>query len=128
MAKFATYKKDENPATSGQSLAMKWALNSVANPGFVAAGILPVIVLDGSIRAEAAGPATIPDAEIQGAVEAAINRVLKSYPAKRSAGGRRGQNKAGVVGRRINVGEKRPPVHIRGRQHAELAGVRAQPQ
>lgn len=78
VAKYATYKMDENPATAGHALAMKWALNAVANPGSVAAGILPAVVLDGSIQAKAGTPTDILDAEIQGAVEAAINRVLNS--------------------------------------------------
>ncbi len=78
VAKFAIYKLDENPATQGHALAVKWAQNAVANPRSVTDGILPAVVLDGAIMAKAATPADLTDAEIQSAVEAAINRVLNS--------------------------------------------------
>lgn len=78
VAKFAVYKMDENPATAGHSLAVKWAQNAVANPSSVAAGILPALTMDWSIQEKAAAPETITDAEIQTAVEVAINRVLNS--------------------------------------------------
>ncbi len=78
VAKFAAYKMDEDPATAGHALAVKWAQNAIANPGSIATGILPAIVLDPACQAKAATPADITDAEIQGAVEAAINRILNS--------------------------------------------------
>ena len=78
VAKFAMYKLDENPATAGHALAVKWAQNALANPGSVAAGILPAVVMDAAIQAKASDPATITDEEVQSAVEAAVNRVLNS--------------------------------------------------
>ncbi len=78
VAKFAMYKMDEDPATAGHALAVKWAQNALANPGSVASGILPAVVMDPACQSKAATPADITDAEIQGAVEAAINRVLNS--------------------------------------------------
>ena len=78
VAKFAAYKMDENPATAGHSWAVKWAQNALANPGSVAAGILPAVVMDPAFQAKAATPSDITDVELQSAVEAAVNRVLNS--------------------------------------------------
>jgi hypothetical protein len=78
VAKFAEYKLDENPAAQGHALSVKWAQNALANPASVAAGLLPAVVLDGNIAAKAATPADLTDAEVQSAVEVAINRVLNS--------------------------------------------------
>lgn len=78
VATFAKYKLDEDPATAGHSLAVKWAQNAVANPGTVAAGILPSVVLDDAIQAKASMPADITDVEVQAATEAALTRILNS--------------------------------------------------
>ena len=60
----------------GHALSVKRAQNALANPGSVAAGILPAVVLDGNAFAKAATPADLTDAEIQSALEASINPVL----------------------------------------------------
>lgn len=78
VAKFAVYKMDENPATAGHALAMKWAFNAIANPGSVAAGLLPALMMDFTLQSKAATPADITDGELQVAVEVAINRILNS--------------------------------------------------
>ena len=57
--------------TQSHALSVKWAQNALANPGSVAAGLLPAVVLDGNIAAKAATLGDLTDAEIQSAVEVA---------------------------------------------------------
>ncbi len=78
IAKYALYIMDEAPNTPNHKPRFAWALNAVANPNSVAAGLLPAIVLDAAVQAKAAAPDTITDAELQGAVEAAVNRALNA--------------------------------------------------
>jgi hypothetical protein len=80
VAKYALYIMDESPATASHKSRFVWASNALLNPGSVGDGLLPSVVLDGNVSTAFANKlqADITDAQLQSAVEAAVNRFLNT--------------------------------------------------
>jgi hypothetical protein len=80
VAKYALYIMDESPAMASHKVRFAWASNALLNPGSVGEGLIPSIVLDGTVAAAYASKnqADITDAQLQSAVEASVNRFLNT--------------------------------------------------
>jgi hypothetical protein len=70
---FARYIMDESAAVPAHSTRIKWAQSTLASPDAAAQQLTPTVVMDPSVQADGA---TVSDAELQGAVEAAVNKLI----------------------------------------------------
>lgn len=71
--KFAAYIVDEAPSTAAHGTRYKWAQNTLVAPDVSANLVMPTLVWDITVQAEGA---TISDAELQTAIETALQKIM----------------------------------------------------
>jgi hypothetical protein len=70
---YAAYISAEDPTVPAHKTRVKWAQSVVASPDGTASGIVSVVVMDPNVQASGAA---ITDADLQTAVETAVNNML----------------------------------------------------
>ena len=70
---YSNYIFSEPPDTNAHSARHRWALNVATGPDVMARNIAPVVTMDPSIQEQGAA---VSDADLQTAVEAAVNKAL----------------------------------------------------
>jgi len=71
--KFASYINDEPSATPAHTTRYAWAQQTFQNPDNSATRIQPTVVMDPSVQTQGS---SIPDTELQSAVETAVQKFL----------------------------------------------------
>lgn len=71
--KYSTYIFAESVDTPAHSARYRWAQSMGQQPDMVAAGLQPLVVMDGQVQADGA---EITDALLQTSVEAVVNKLL----------------------------------------------------
>lgn len=70
---FASYITGEDPGTAAHNTRFKWAQQTLSAPDMVAVQVQPVVVGDPNVQAQGS---SIPDDQLQSAVETAIQKLL----------------------------------------------------
>ena len=70
---YATYIINEPPDTDAHSARLRGAGNTVAAPDVTARNVAPMVTMDSNVQAQGSA---ISDADLQTAVETAVNKVL----------------------------------------------------
>jgi len=70
---YARYITDEAPTVPAHSTRTKWAQQTLINPDAAAAQVTPTVVMDAAVQADGTA---VTDEALQGAVEAAVNKLL----------------------------------------------------
>jgi hypothetical protein len=71
--RFAAYIADEGPGTPAHNTRLRWANTAFQNPDAIAMQAQPITVMDPSVQDQGAA---IPDDQLQGAVENALQKML----------------------------------------------------
>lgn len=71
--KFATYITDEAPNTPAHPTRYKWSMATLPNPEGAVAQIIWTVVMDSAVQQDGAA---VTDTALQGAVEAAVNKLI----------------------------------------------------
>lgn len=71
--KFASYIADEQPNVPAHPTRYKWSMTTLINPEGATAQVIPTVVWDASVQASGAA---VTDAELQGAVETAVQKLI----------------------------------------------------
>jgi hypothetical protein len=72
-AKFASYIADEAPNVPAHPTRYKWSMTTLVNPEGATAQVIPTVVWDASVQASGIA---VTDAELQGAVENAVQKLI----------------------------------------------------